>query len=87
MCQKATKMATLVSQITTAFADDTVAPTTGTGLHVATGPIDRIANAGEVAEPRATSRTGSGGSKHKVMSNRRGRLWRCLSFRYLSDLT
>jgi hypothetical protein len=93
MYQKATKMAMLVSRITTTFAEDAGALIAGFGsviLRVVTAPVERIANtdvAGILAERRAASRMWRTERKRMAASKRRGGLFRCLSFRYLADLT
>jgi len=82
-------MAMLVSRIATTFAKDTVALITGFGrlaLRVVTAPAERIANACNVAG-HATSGMWCARSNRKASPKRRGGLFRCLSFRYLSDLT
>jgi hypothetical protein len=45
---EATPMQTLVSQLTTSFVDDAIELVKGFGVHIATAPIERIANACDV---------------------------------------
>ncbi|MBI5265049.1 MAG: hypothetical protein HY852_24915 [Bradyrhizobium sp.] len=92
-------MAMLVSHIATTFAEDAAALVTGFGrvlLHLAMAPIERIANACDVAgvlsERRAALRMWR--TSHAIRlstprsARRRGGLFRCLTpFRFLSDLT
>lgn len=91
-------MAMLVSHIATTFAEDAAALVTGFGrvvLHLVTAPVERIANAcdvaGVLAERRAALRPwralpcGHGAKPHA--SQRRSLLRRLSPFRVLSDLT
>lgn len=90
-------MAILVSHITTTFAEDAIALVTGFGrvaLHLVTAPVERIANAcdvaGVLAERRAALRMwrASRRTAKPRSAPRRGGLLRRLSpFRVLSDLT
>ena len=87
-------MQTLVSQLTTTFVDDAIELVKGFGkviVHIATAPIERIANAcdvGGVLERRRSAQRGRDAIAQ--IRGRRGRRWFPFSFspfRSLSHLT
>jgi hypothetical protein len=82
-------MQTLVSQLTTSFASDTIALVKGFGrviAHIATAPIERIANAcdvgGVLARRQAARRQRAAMRPHGSRS-----LWRLTPFARLHHLT
>jgi hypothetical protein len=82
-------MQTLVSQLTTTFADDAIELVKGFGkviVHLATGPIERIANACDVGGVLATRRSARH-RLHAMSSTRRPRNRRKFSFSPFSSLS
>jgi hypothetical protein len=96
---EATKMQTLAAEIVNTFVDDATALVTGCGqivVHLLTAPIERLANACDVAGVLAGRRVQDIKMKRARVSNAgtegsRGRRWplgnRLFSFRSLRDLT
>jgi hypothetical protein len=82
-------MQTLVSQLTTAFVDDAIELVRGFGkviVHIATAPIERIANACDVGGVLARRR--SARSLRATMKAHRPRgLWKLTPFASLHHLT
>jgi hypothetical protein len=82
-------MQTLVSQLTTTFVDDAIELVKGFGkviVHVATAPIERIANAcdvgGVLARRRSARRMRANMKAHRPRSR-----WKLSPFACLHDLT
>ena len=82
-------MQTLVSQLTTTFVDDAIELVKGFGkviVHIATAPIERIANACDVGGVLA--RRQSALPSHTMTNARRPRrLWKLSPFASLHHLT
>ena len=86
---EATQMQTLVSQLTTTFIDDAIDLVKGFGkviVHIATAPIERMANAcdvgGVLARRRAARRLRATMKAHRSRSS-----WKLSPFASLHHLT
>jgi len=86
---EATQMQTLVSQLTTTFVDDAIELVKGFGkviVHIATAPIERIANACDVGGVLAR-RQAAHPLRATPKTRRPRRLWKLSPFASLHHLT